>query len=58
MYFVMGGLTLVPSKTEAVQLDDGDIWTTAAGVGSVRRLFLLWDRHRRIPHHSPGSFSN
>lgn len=58
MYFVTGGLTLVPSKTEAVLLDDGDIWATAAGVGSVRRLFLLWDRHSRIPHHSPGSFSH
>lgn len=44
-------------QTESASLDDGAYGAAAAGVGSVRRLLLLWDCHRRVRHHSTGDFT-
>lgn len=43
--------------TGAGPRDDGVDGAAAAGVGSLRQLFRLWDCHRRIHHHSPGDFT-
>lgn len=44
-------------QTEAVVWGDGVNWVAGAGAESVCRLFLLWDCHRRVHHHSPGDIN-
>lgn len=57
LYVIVAGFMPDSSQTGAVRVDDGVNGAAAAGVGSVRRLFLLWDCRRRIHHHSPGDFT-
>lgn len=44
-------------QTGAELWDDGVDGAAGAGAESVCRLFLLWDRHRRLHHHSPGDIN-
>ena len=43
-------------QTDTGRLDDGVDGAAAAGAGSVRQLFRLRDRRRRVHHHRPGDF--
>lgn len=56
--FYCGGLHVgLSPQTEAVLWGDGVIGAAGAGDKSVYRLFLLWDCHRRVHHHSPGDIN-
>lgn len=54
-YFIVAGFT--PNSSRRRLWDDGVDGAAGAGTESVCRLFLLWDRHRRLPHHSPGDIN-
>lgn len=52
-----GGLRALCVQTGAGPLDDGVNGAAAAGAVSVRLLLRLWDRHRRVRHHSSGDLT-